>query len=309
MSADVTASPPARRIGGIRGAEPGPSLVLVAAIHGNEPAGVTAAERVLARLRAAGTTVRGEIAAFVGNARARARGVRYVEHDLNRAWTPSRMETVRGGSVAGGSSEDLEQAELQREIEAVRARARGETILVDLHSTSGDGPPFLVVADTPRSRELAAHFPLTAIVALVEKLPGTLVGALAAEGVASLVLESGQHSRPTAAERAEAFLWIALVRTGAIDAADAPPLEPFLTALARSRGDLPVSMQVAYRHPIAPGDGFRMRPGFRHFQRIAEGDVVADDARGPVAAPLDGYMLMPLYQGLGEDGFFLARGV
>jgi succinylglutamate desuccinylase len=36
---------------------------------------------------------------------------------------------------------------------------------------------------------------------------------------------------------------------------------------------------------------------------------VADDAHGPVLCPEDGLMLMPRYQGLGADGYFLVRAV
>ena len=39
-----------REIGRLVGEEPGPTLVIVAGIHGNEPAGTEAARRVFARL-------------------------------------------------------------------------------------------------------------------------------------------------------------------------------------------------------------------------------------------------------------------
>jgi succinylglutamate desuccinylase len=52
-----------------------------------------------------------------------------------------------------------------------------------------------------------------------------------------------------------------------------------------------------------------MAPGFSGFDRIARGQVVAQDHRGAVRAPEGGLMLMPRYQGQGEDGYFLARPV
>jgi len=42
---------------------------------------------------------------------------------------------------------------------------------------------------------------------------------------------------------------------------------------------------------------------------VRAGEPLARDRRGEVAAPLDGYMLMPLYQLRGEDGFFLVAPV
>jgi succinylglutamate desuccinylase len=42
---------------------------------------------------------------------------------------------------------------------------------------------------------------------------------------------------------------------------------------------------------------------------VRRGQPVADDARGPVLCPEHALMLMPRYQGLGGDGYFLARPV
>ena len=58
-----------------------------------------------------------------------------------------------------------------------------------------------------------------------------------------------------------------------------------------------------------PGDGFRMQPGFVSFQPVERGQELARDATGPLAAPASGMLLMPLYQGQGEDGYFIGRRV
>jgi len=59
-----------REIGRLVGAAPGPTLVAVAGVHGNEPAGIEAARRVFARLERGGVAVRGELVVFAGNAAA-----------------------------------------------------------------------------------------------------------------------------------------------------------------------------------------------------------------------------------------------
>ena len=61
--------------------------------------------------------------------------------------------------------------------------------------------------------------------------------------------------------------------------------------------------------PFEERDRYVTRPGFRNFQRIAAGEVIGDDRHGEVAAPEGGMLLMPLYQRLGEDGFFVVREV
>src|SRR5438067_792725 len=78
-----------REIGRIVGAAPGPTLVAIAGIHGNEPAGIEAARRIFARLGPA--DVRGELVVFAGNLAGLQAGVRYQAKDLNRLWTEERV--------------------------------------------------------------------------------------------------------------------------------------------------------------------------------------------------------------------------
>jgi hypothetical protein len=48
-----------------------------------------------------------------------------------------------------------------------------------------------------------------------------------------------------------------------------------------------------------------MRPGFKSFDKITEGQHLADLDHQPILAPADGFLLMPKYQPFGQDGFFL----
>lgn len=70
---------------------------------------------------------------------------------------------------------------------------------------------------------------------------------------------------------------------------------------------LPERSELVYQHMIQPGDRFRMRPGFRNFQPVKEGEWLATDREGRIVAHCDGYLLMPLYQNQGNDGFFIVR--
>ena len=50
-----------------------------------------------------------------------------------------------------------------------------------------------------------------------------------------------------------------------------------------------------------------MKPGYITFQKVRKGEVLADDNGRKVMADESGRMILPLYQALGTDGFFLAR--
>src|SRR5476649_933087 len=106
-----------REVGRHRGDAAGPTLIAVAGIHGNEPAGLEAARRVFARLSKGDLRFRGELVVFAGNLRGLRRGVRYHERDLNRAWTEERVASLLAKPAADWDTEDHEQAELLRSIE------------------------------------------------------------------------------------------------------------------------------------------------------------------------------------------------
>ena len=52
-----------------------------------------------------------------------------------------------------------------------------------------------------------------------------------------------------------------------------------------------------------------MEPGFTNFQSVRRGELLAHDRIGAIKASETGLILMPLYQKLGNDGFFLVREV
>jgi succinylglutamate desuccinylase len=245
--------------------------------------------------------------AVVGNIEALDAGARYIDDDLNRHWSRVALEGLRAAE-AFEKSEDRERKELFEEIERGFAAARGAVALIDLHTTSGEGTPFAVFADTLRNRNFALRFPVPAILGFEENLEGTLADYVALLGHLALAFEGGQHLDPASVSNLEAIVWIALAELGMVD----PRVVGVEGERARLRGatsGVPPILEVTYRHGIAAEDRFRMRPGHRSFEPVVRGQVIAEDRSGGVSVPADGFLLMPLYQKLGNDGFFLARPV
>ena len=293
-----------REIGRRSGELPGPTLIAVAGIHGNEPAGVHAARRLFAQL--AGLPFRGELVVYAGNLGGIRRGVRYLSKDLNRVWTDQRLSALR--ERAPQDAEDLEQLELSAAIEEARARARGLVHLIDLHTTSAAGIPFMLIGDTLPQRRFIGAFPIPVVLGLEEELDGVLSAHWTRRGFITAAVEGGQHDDPVTIGSLEAVLWVALAQAGCLDRS----LEPVARATAlldRQRGGLPRVMEVLSRRAISPEDQFRMEPGFRNIDRARGGQLLARDRQGEIRAASDGLVIMPLYQGLGGDGFFWGRAV
>ena len=73
-----------RIIGSIKGESQGPTLIFTAGIHGNEPAGIFALNKVIHTIRNNNTAICGNIYAISGNLWALEKKVRYQQRDLNR---------------------------------------------------------------------------------------------------------------------------------------------------------------------------------------------------------------------------------
>jgi succinylglutamate desuccinylase len=295
-----------RELGARRGARSGPTLIVVAGLHGNEAAGVFAAQRVLAELE--GAVLHGEVVAFAGNLRALQRGQRFTTRDLNRQWTPALLEAARRGEASDAEGHEL--AELATAIDGAIARARGPVFLVDVHTTSAAGVPFVLFGDTFRQRDFVSALGLPAIIGLEEQLDGVMSAYWTTRGLITCAVEGGQHDDPTTVDALEAVLWCALARAGLFDVT--PPgarLDRARRVLARQVQGLPHFLEVVSRHAIGPEDGFVMEPGFRNIAPVKRGQLLARQASGEVRAPSDGLVLLPLYQAQGHDGFFWGRAL
>jgi hypothetical protein len=193
-------------------------------------------------------------------------------------------------------------------LERILKTAKSEVYALDLHSTSADGVPFATVGDTLRNREFARKFPVTILLGIEEQLDGTILEYLNNLGAITLGYEGGQHYAERTIKTHEALTRLALVHTGILKKEDLPGFESAEEFLEDVTGAARI-VEIRYRHAITERDEFKMEPGFENFQSVQRGELLANQKSGAVYAPENGLILMPLYQTLGEDGFFLGREV
>lgn len=299
-----------RVLGTYGGHTDGPLVICLGGIHGNEPAGVIAAQRVLEWLHTHQPPFRGELLALAGNRAALLNKTRYLAQDLNRVWSLERISAFRAGTwKEPAGPEDEEQRELLAAIDKALARRRGPVIFLDLHTTSAVGIPFTVIADTLLNRQLARSLPAPVILGLEEHLDATTLNYMNDCGYIAVGFEGGQNEALTSVEHHELALWTTLITAGCIRRADVPHASALHEKLAQQTKTVPPILEICYRHAVQPEDQFVMEPGFENFQRIERGQLLARDRRGEIRAQESSYILMPLYQSQGTDGFFLVREV
>jgi succinylglutamate desuccinylase len=237
-----------------------------------------------------------------------AQGRRFMAIDLNRAWEIDRVgQLLSNPGLNGTCPEDHELVELLRAIDDVADASRGTVYVIDLHTTSGPGGIFTTVADTLQNRAFAMSIPVPLVLGLEELVEGTMLEYLGRRGFVSAVFEGGQHEDPMSVDRTEAAIWIALAESGLIRESDVPAVAASRKMLRKAVKGLPRALEMRHKHHFEAGDGFTMRPGFRSFDSVQEGEVIAFDRGGEVRARARSQILMPLYQEQGNDGFFLVQ--
>ena len=291
-------------------------FICTAGMHGNEHAGIRALETVFELLEREEAIrpdfrYRGRLVGLVGNLSACRHGVRYIGKDLNRQWDPGHVEALRAWPAhVPLEPEDAELLALLSDIEAEMAvMPEAPVVLLDLHTTSASGGIFAVATDDPESLRIAKGLHVPVITGMLRGLSGTTLHFFSSRRfgrpMASAAFEAGQHDDPLSVNRTISAVINCMRSIGSVRPEDVETRHDEL--LRRYARHLPQVAELAYSHRIAPEDAFVMRPGYRNFQPVEKGEWLASDRNGPVKAPFDGLVLMPLYQPQGSDGFFLVR--
>ncbi|AUV82396.1 succinylglutamate desuccinylase [Salinigranum rubrum] len=172
-----------------------PEIAVVGGIHGDEPCGPVAIERLVAE----SPPVRRPVKLVVANEEALDAGVRYLDEDLNRAFP---------GDPDADSHERRLAGHLAREL-------RGCTTL-SLHSTQSFAEPFALVDRVDAvTRAICPRLPIDVVVETDRFTGGRLI-----EHAHTVEVECGLQGTDEAAENAYALVRAFLDATDVLDADD-----------------------------------------------------------------------------------------
>lgn len=242
-----------------------PEVAVVAGIHGDEPCGVAALERILAD----DPTVERPVKFVVANEEALEQGVRYLDEDLNRAFP---------GDPDGDTHESRLAHDLAREVE-------GCTVLA-LHSTRSYAEPIVVIDTVDEiARSIAPRLPADVLIETDEYTDGRLV-----EHAHTIEVECGLQGSDQAAENG---YWLTRAFLAATNVLPAPTTDDRLAAPERT--DVRVFRLVG---PIAKPDGETYEVVAPNFEPVEVGEVfayadgealTAEESFYPVLLSADGY--------------------
>ncbi len=278
-------------------------IVLIGSLHGNEKEGVEAINRTFEKLNKEGLPINGKIVGVVGNLQAIGLNQRFIDHDLNRCWTEDYIQKCLS-STESLTYEDKELIALYHLLNDILAQDYQKKFVIDLHTTSADNGNFLVYPGKINDSTIARKLGLPMITNLDDYLEGTtLLQYYSSDEVTSFAFEGGQIGSPKAIDVHSKGIWQLLQLSGII------PNSGFSEKLIESEEALPSLLKVVYRHGVKPDDEFKMKAGFRSFQPVQKGELIATDKNGSILSPGKGLIFMPLYQAAGNDGFFIVEEV
>ncbi|MEQ8360231.1 MAG: succinylglutamate desuccinylase/aspartoacylase family protein [Cytophagales bacterium] len=295
-----------RRIGSFYGSD-GPTIMILGGLHGNEPAGIIAFQRVLKVLETRNLQFKGQIHGFRGNLKAISNSERFLEEDMNRNWYRYMRRKASDSTIE--TAEDSERDALLNTILDTMHDASEPCIFFDLHSTSAPSLPFAAINDSIYNRSIVKGLPVPIILGLQEQIEGTLNGILNDMGLPAVLFEAGQHNEKETIDYHESFIWYMLYKLGCIQRNAVKSLQKHRDILKNASKGKEGFYEVTFRYPVEIGDQFEMYPGFQSFQPIENNQKIAKNNRGDIFAPHKDIMFMPLYQNKGQDGYFLIRKI
>ncbi len=288
----------------ILGKDESHKVIIIGGMHGNEVSGLEAIDKVTEQLKAHPEYLKkGKVYFLKGNLSALQTGERFIDKDLNRLWLD---EYITGDLEEIADTKDLK--ELHAIIENICQQNYKDCTLLDLHTFSAESGIFCIPTHNKKSLDLASSFHIPFIEKLSESLPGTALAYYGNKGMTSIVVEGGTHGTSRATENLEAAIWHLLAYEGIV--------KDDLEIVKRSRKKLqkegevyPYHLELTYRHQLDDSRFFKMNKGYYNFKQIDQNEPLATHYQKQIKSPQKGFMLMPLYQKKGSDGFFIVKEI
>lgn len=146
------------------------------------------------------------------------------------------------------------------------------------------------------------------VLGIEEYLDGPLLSYINELGYVAFGFEAGQHDTKESIINHQSFIMLTIMLTGNIIGGQ-KLFEKHFKQLDQLSQGLRKVFEIYYRYKIQEGENFVMKPGFENFMKVEKNTLLAESNGKKIFATHKGSILMPLYQGLGDDGFFAIRPI
>ena len=282
------------------------TILFICGIHGNELSGKKALENIFTHLETNEIEIKGNLIALQGNLNAIEKKERFINKDLNRIWKTKYIEKLKNIQIL--KNEDLELKKIYSIIETIIKQKKKENlIIIDLHNTSSQNGLFTIV-NNEKEAKIASFINIPCITKLFTKVRGSLAQYYNSKGITSLVFEGGTIGDPASIHNHETGMYQILEKMKFIKKMDVPKRimeeEKKMNFVLKKEY---IQYKVKYIHKINSEDKFIMKSNVANFQDVKKNEVLGIDKLGEVKSPINGKILMPLYQTQGSEGFYIIQ--
>ena len=141
-----------------------------------------------------------------------------------------------------------------------------------------------------------------------EYLEGPLLSYINELGYVAFGFEAGQHTSKKALENHISFIYVSFMLAGSLSESD-KNCKLHFNKLLNATTQKDKFYEIIYRFKIEEEASFKMHDGFENFQKIDKNIVLAKNNHQEIYSLYSGSIFMPLYQGKGNDGFFIIRKI
>jgi len=265
----------------VKGSLPGKRLVILAGVHGDEPCGVQALEKIISNLK----IIRGQVTFILGNPNAVKENKRFIDVNLNRMF---RSDTEL-------STKDKNSYEYKRSRELMPFLEEADAML-DIHSSgTPNSVPFIICE--PQSFSLAEKLPVDIIsYGWDEHEPGGTDYFVNKSGGLGLCIECGYHLDPKSHLRAEAAVYDFLSAMEAIE------------EKVRRQSDFRMKKYLEVYYLYKTDTGFIPARDFSDFDTVSENELIGNDGSKEVRVPeVSMVLFVRERKNSNEEAFLLVR--
>jgi len=273
---------------------PGPHILFLGAIHGNETCGPEAIQQIIEELGSGHIKLLSGLVTFVpiSNKEAYEKKVRYIDEDLNRVFQKNASPQTHEQRIANELTSLVDKCD----------------VMLDIHSTLAGGPvnifiDFLTDDNRDFAKALNAQYAILGWPSLYEKSGQQLLSSDTTVyankiGKTCLLIECGQHEDPGAVPVAYQAIIDTLAHFKLIaDTAGSP---------AKGTAMKEITMTELF---VKNAEGDHFTHEFKHLDKIATGEVIATRETGEeIVAKSNGVMVLPKLNGqVGKEWFYLGQ--
>ncbi|MBI5306654.1 succinylglutamate desuccinylase/aspartoacylase family protein [Candidatus Wolfebacteria bacterium] len=256
--------------------KPGPTVILIAGIHGNEPAGILAFEK-LKKIK----LFYGKIYFIFGNLLAIKNKKRFIDADLNRLFISKNQLTKK----------QIKSREYNRSRKIMRFLKKAD-VLLDIHSTSKKSPPFIICEQN--ANKIVSYFPFKIrCYGFGGIQTGSTDNYMNQNNKIGICIECGQHNDKNVSQRAINCVQILL---------------NCLKMIKREK--LKIKKQTIYKASeiyITKTDEFKLVKKFNNFEKISKRQLIALDGAKKIISQKDQIIIFAKDCKKNEEGFVFLK--